>query len=453
MVIFIPYTLMNIKEECSLITKPKGTYDILPNESREWAKLEDSIRKICKLYNYKEIRTPIFESFDVFHRDINDTSDMVTKETYDFEDRSKRKITLRPEGTAGVARSYVENKLYVENPVTKLYYMGQMFRYERPQKGRNRQFNQFGVEALGSSSPLIDAEIIALGAALIRALGLKDVKVKINSLGDEESRMNYRNVLVKHFSKYTDSLCPDCLNRLEKNPLRILDCKVDRHQEFFKTAPKINEYLNQESKERFNIVLSALDSLDLEYEVDENLVRGLDYYSHTVFELEVNVPEFGAQNVIGAGGRYDKLISDLGGPQTPGVGMAFGLERLLLATNLAGKKLVAEDSIHAYFIALGEAAQKEALRLMNICRIGGLSCEMDYLAGGIKSQFKKADKNNARFTCILGDNELAEFKINVKDNQTDEQETISLYDIYPYMLNKINRQAMSPCSSCKEKKE
>ncbi len=434
-----------------MITKPKGTYDILPNESREWAKLEDVIRKICKLYNYKEIRTPIFESFDVFHRDANDTSDMVTKETYDFQDRSDRKITLRPEGTAGVARSYIENKLYVENPVTKLFYMGQMFRYERPQKGRNRQFNQFGVEALGSSSPLIDAEVIALGAALIKALGLKDVKVKINSLGDEESRNTYREVLVNYFEQYKANLCPDCLNRLQKNPLRILDCKACRGQEFFKTAPKINEYLNEESKNRFNEVLQALDSLELEYEIDYNLVRGLDYYSHTVFELEVNVPEFGAQNVIGAGGRYDKLIEDLDGPKTPGVGMAFGLERLLLATSLAGKKLCPPSMIHAYFIALGSEAQKEALRLMNICRIGGLSCEMDFLGGGLKSQFKKADKNNARFTCILGDNELKEFKINIKDNSNDLQETISIYDVYPYILNKIN--TLTSCQGCKEKKE
>ncbi len=434
-----------------MITKPKGTYDILPSESREWAKLEETIRKICRLYNYKEIRTPIFESFDVFHRNQNDTSDMVTKETYDFQDRSERKITLRPEGTAGVARAFIENKLYVENPVNKLFYMGQMFRYERPQKGRNRQFNQFGVEALGSDSPLIDAEVIALGAALIRALGLKDVKVKINSLGDEESRNAYREVLVKHFSQYKENLCPDCLNRLEKNPLRILDCKVCRHQEFFKTAPKINEYLNTESKKRFETVLESLDNMGLEYEIDDNLVRGLDYYTHTVFELEVNVPEFGAQNVIGAGGRYDKLIEDLGGPKTPGVGMAFGLERLLLATELAGKKLVADDNIHAYFIALGENARKEALKQINFCRLGGLACEMDYNAGGLKSQFKKADKNNAIFTLILGDNELENRVINIKDNRTDEQETINIDDIYPYILKKLGTK--NSCSGCNKEKE
>ena len=421
-----------------MITKPKGTYDILPDESPKWAKLEDTIRKICKLFNYKEIRTPIFESSDVFHRDQNDTSDMVTKETYDFKDRSDRGITLRPEGTAGVARAFVENKLYVENPVSKLFYMGPMFRYERPQKGRNRQFNQFGVEALGSDSPLIDVEVISLGATLIRALGLKDVTVKINSLGDEESRSAYKNVLINHFSKYKDCLCEDCLNRLEKNPLRILDCKVDRDKDFFKTAPKINEYLNDYSKDRFKEVLAGLDLLDLKYVVDDNLVRGLDYYSHTVFELEVNVPEFGAQNVIGAGGRYDNLISDLGGPKTPGVGMAFGVERLLLATDLNGKKLAKPDEIHAYIIALGKKAQMEAIRLNNVLRIGGLSTDMDYLGGSLKSQFKKADKNNAKFTLILGDDELEKGEINIKNNETDEQETIKIVDVYAYIITKIN---------------
>ncbi len=429
-----------------MIAKPKGTYDILPVEVNDWVKLEEVVRKVCRLYNYKEIRTPIFESFNVFHRDLNDTSDMVTKETYDFKDRSERLITLRPEGTAGVARAFIENKLYVDNPVNKLFYMGPMFRYERPQKGRNRQFNQFGVEALGSNSPLIDAEVIALGTSLIRALGLKDVTVKINSLGDGESRTNYKNVLVDYFSKYKECLCEDCLDRLEKNPLRILDCKVDRDKDFFINAPKIKDYLNEESKNRFKEVLDALDGMQLKYKVDDNLVRGLDYYSHTVFELEVNIPEFGAQNVIGAGGRYDDLISDLGGPKTDGVGMAFGLERLLLASDYSNKVLARENSIHAYFIALGDNARSEAIKLMNVCRIGGLSCDMDYMASGIKSQFKKADKNNARFTLILGDEELNEYKINVKDNLTDEQERISLYDCYPYMVNKLNKQ--SACSSC-----
>lgn len=436
-----------------MITKPKGTNDILPNEAKNWSKIEEVIRKICKLYNFKEIRTPIFESFNVFHRDINDTSDMVTKETYDFLDRGERKITLRPEGTAGVARAYIENKLYVEHPVTKLFYMGPMFRYERPQKGRNRQFNQFGEEALGSPSPLIDAEVIALGASLIRALGLNSVKVKINTLGDEDSRKRYKDVLVEHFSKYKNELCSDCLTRLEKNPLRILDCKIDKEKDFFLSAPKIKDYLTEESKKHFEEVLQALDDMKIEYEIDDNLVRGLDYYSHTVFELEVDIKEFGAQNVIGAGGRYDGLISQLDGPKTPGVGMAFGLERLLLAASYSNKPLSRPDALHVYFIALGKKAEHECIKQANILRLGGLSCDMDYLGRGIKAQFKDADKNNARFTCILGDNELENFQINIKDNETDEQETISLYDVYPYVINKLNAKTLGACASCKERKD
>lgn len=436
-----------------MISKPKGTYDVLPAEARDWNKLEETIRKICRLYNYKEIRTPIFEAFSVFHRDADDTSDMVTKETYDFKDRADRMITLRPEGTAGVARAFIENKLYAENPVSKLFYMGPMFRYERPQKGRTRQFSQFGVEALGSASPLLDAEVIALGASLIRALGLRDVKVKLNSLGDEETRNTYRRVLIDYFSGYQSELCGDCLSRLAKNPLRILDCKVDGDKEFFKNAPKIKDYLSEASKTHFMKVLKALDDMQISYEIDDNLVRGLDYYSHTVFELKANVPEFGAQNVIGGGGRYDGLISQLGGPKTPGVGMAFGLERLLLAASLSGKSLSRPEAIHIYFIALGERAEEECLRQANICRIGGLSCEMDFMGRGLKGQFKEADKNNARFTCILGDNELKEFKINIKDNETDEQETISLYDVYPYVIQKLNQFASGACAACKDRKD
>ena len=434
-----------------MITKPKGTYDVIPSEVKQWVTLEDCIRKICKLYDFKEIRTPIFESSLVFHRDVNDTSDMVTKETYDFKDRSDRPITLRPEGTAGVVRSYVENKLYVDNPTTKLFYMGQMFRYERPQKGRNRQFSQFGVESLGSNDPLIDVEVISLGASLIRALGLKNVTVKINTLGDEESRNNYREALVKYFENYKDELCGDCLIRLEKNPLRILDCKVDRNKEFFMNAPKINDYLTEASRKRFDQVLKGLDNIGLKYVVDPNLVRGLDYYCDTVFELEVDVPEFGAQNVIGAGGRYDKLVSDLGGPKTPAVGMAFGMERLLMAAELCGKKLANEDSIDIFWIALGQRAKEEAFKQMNVCRIGGLKCDMDYNSKSLKAQFNLADKLNARFTCILGDNELDEFMINIKDNLTDIQERIPLFDVYPHTLSILKN--LNPCSGCKETKE
>ncbi len=433
------------------IARPKGTVDILPGESEKWVRLEERIRKVCKLYNFKELRTPIFESSELFHRDSNDVSDMVTKETYDFMDRGNRGMTLRPEGTAGVARSFIENKLYVENPISKLFYMGPMFRYERAQRGRQRQFHQFGIEALGSNSPLMDAEVISTAVAVIKEFGLGGIKVKINTIGDEESRNAYREVLVNHFSKYKDHLCSDCLNRLEKNPLRILDCKVDRDQDFFKTAPKISDYLNDVSKNHFKQVLDALDEMNIKYEVDENLVRGLDYYTFTVFEIEVDCAELGAQNVICAGGRYNNLIKQLGGPDTPACGLAFGMERLLFALESEGKKLAKDPMSHLFIIALGNEAINKASGIMNVCRLGGLITEMDYSNKSIKAQFKLADKNNSMFTAILGENELKENKINIKNNETDEQETIDLYQVYPYIINYLRSKTSSPCASCKEK--
>ena len=435
------------------ITKPKGTYDVLPTDVWKWNRLEMVIKKVCRLYNFKEIRTPIFESSELFHRTVGETSDMVTKETYDFLDRGGRSNTLRPEGTAGVARSFIENKLYAEQSVQKLFYMGPMFRYERQQKGRYRQFSQFGVEAIGSSSPLMDVEVILFAATTLKALGLKGVKVKINSIGDEESRANYRVALVEYFSKYIDELCGDCKNRLEKNPLRILDCKVDNKKEFFANAPKINDYLNEASKAHFEKVVEALKEVGVAYEIDYNLVRGLDYYCHTVFEVEADIEGFGAQNVLGGGGRYDKLVGDLEGPQTPCVGMAFGMDRLLLAMESEGLLRENNDYIHLYIIALGDRARLTTERLLYTVRMGGLVCEADYLNKGIKAQFKQADKYNAKFTAILGDSELDNFVINVKNNETDEQVTIPLNDLYTYVLGSIQAKTQSPCSTCKDKKE
>ncbi|MGM9971979.1 MAG: histidine--tRNA ligase [Anaeroplasmataceae bacterium] len=432
------------------INRPKGTVDIIPGESIKWVRLEERIRKVCRLYNFKEIRTPIFEASELFHRDVNDVSDMVTKETYDFIDRGQRGNTLRPEGTAGVARSFIENKLYVENPVSKLFYMGPMFRYERAQRGRQRQFHQFGIEALGSNSPLMDAEVIATAVSVIKEFGLGGIKVKINTIGDEESRNAYRDVLIEYFSKYTEDLCSDCLNRLHKNPLRILDCKVDRDKEFFKNAPKISNYLNEVSKNHFSEVLKALDSMNIDYEIDENLVRGLDYYTFTVFEIEVNCAELGAQNVICAGGRYNNLIKQLGGPDTPACGLAFGMERLLFALESEGKVIAAEPKAHLFIIALGDNATFKASEIMNKCRMGGLITEMDYSNKSLKAQFKLADRNNALFTAILGDTELAGNVINVKNNTTGDQETISIDSLYDYILENLKQN--SSCASCKEKK-
>jgi len=433
------------------ITKPKGTYDVLPSDSWKWNRLEEIIKKVCKLYNFKEIRTPIFENSELFHRTVGETSDMVTKETYDFLDRGGRSNTLRPEGTAGVARAYIENKMYADGNVSKLYYMGPIFRYERPQKGRYRQFSQFGVEALGSSSPLMDVEVILFAATTLKALGLKGVKVKINSIGDEESRNSYRLALVEYFSNFKEELCADCLNRLEKNPLRILDCKIDNNKEFFANAPKISDFLNEESQNHFNQVVEALKEVGLPYEINPNLVRGLDYYCHTVFELEADIEGFGAQNVLGGGGRYDNLVGDLEGPKTPCVGMAFGMDRLLLAMESEGLLKENNEYIHLYLISLGEKARIVGERLLYTLRMGGLTCESDYQSKGIKGQFKQADRHNARFTAILGDDELNNYVINVKNNDTDEQETIPLNDLYAYIIKSIQSKTQSPCATCNKK--
>lgn len=433
-----------------MITRPRGCQDILPGEVEYWQKIENYLRRVCALYNYKEIRTPIFESANLFHRDQADSSDMVTKETYDFKDRGDRDLTLRPEGTAGAARAYIENKLYVDNQVTKLYYMGPIFRYERPSQGRQRQFHQFGVEAYGSNDPLLDAEVIALACTAIKGLGLTGVKVKINTLGDEESRKRYKDVLVNYFSQYKDDLCEDCKNRLIKNPLRILDCKVDSDKDYFKTAPIITDYLSDESKEHFNKVVNALKDMNIDYEIDPTLVRGLDYYTYTVFEIVANIKDFGAANTICAGGRYNNLVKDLEGPDTPAVGLAFGMERLILALKSEEKLPNVSKATHAYFIALGEEAREKSLNIMNTLRYQGLMCDMDYQAGSLKSQFKKADKNNAIFTLILGSDELSKGVINVKNNETDIQETVNLNELSNYLIEYLNK---GKCSKCSKKED
>ena len=309
-----------------MITKPKGTYDLYGTQMKKWQYVSRVVDEIMDRYNYGLIRTPIFENTELFHRGVGDTTDIVSKETYDFVDRGERNMTLRPEGTAGVVRSYIENKMYGDatQPV-KLYYNGTMYRYERPQSGRDRELTQFGVEVLGSSDPVMDAEVISVAVNIFKLLGLKGIKVKINSLGDTESRDNYRNALVEYFEPHISELCPDCNERLKKNPLRILDCKFDAENEIIKNAPVMLDYLNEESLNRFEDVQNYLDVLDIDYEVDPKIVRGLDYYCHTVFEIEATVKDFGSNNVLAGGGRYDTLVSNLGGPETPGIGFACGL--------------------------------------------------------------------------------------------------------------------------------
>ena len=417
-----------------MITKPKGTYDLYGEEAKKWQYLNRVIEEIMDRYNYNYIRTPIFENSEVFHRGVGDTTDIVTKETYDFTDRGDRKMTLRPEGTAGVARSFIENKMYANlvQPV-KLYYNGTMYRYERPQSGRDRELTQFGVEVLGSSDPAIDAEVISVAVNLFKLLGLKDIKVKLNSLGDTESRNNYRQALIEYFTPHINELCEDCQNRLTKNPLRILDCKVDQDNELLKNAPSILDYLNEDSKNRFADVQNYLDVLDIPYEVDSKIVRGLDYYCHTVFEIEATIEDFKTNNVIAAGGRYDTLISNLGGPATPGIGFACGLGRLIMALNKTEINLPLNNELDAFILYVNDTEKEYALALTQDLRLNGLKVETDYMNRNLKGQFKEADHLNAKFLVILNSEDLVGGEIQVKDNRTKQTTMVKEAEIDDYL--------------------
>ena len=415
-----------------MLTKPKGTYDVLPADSRIWAKLEQVIRKICALANYEEIRTPIFEQYETFHRDDSDSSDMVNKETYDFIDRGERKMTLRPEGTAGCVRAYVENKLYVNNKVTKLFYFGPMFRYERPQNGRQRQFHQFGVEMLGVESPYVDVECMLMAVTVVEALGLKNIQLHINSLGDQESRDAYREALQNHFQPVLNELCHDCQVRYEKNPLRILDCKVDKDHPMMKTAPQTIDYLSESARAHFDKVCALLDDLEIDYVVDPNLVRGLDYYSHTVFEIISDDPKLGAGSTVGGGGRYNGLVEELGGPQTPGVGFAFGMERLMIAL---GDEPQEDEGLDVYIMPLGSEAKDLAMQIITMLRANGFTCDMDQCDRGLKGQFKSADRYHAHFSMIIGEEEVKKEVVNMKCNHSKEQVEVPLENIVEFIEN------------------
>ncbi|WP_035186123.1 histidine--tRNA ligase [Alteribacter aurantiacus] len=406
---------------------PRGTQDILPESSAMWKYVERKAHDLCRRYNYKEIRTPMFEQTELFQRGVGDTTDIVQKEMYTFQDRGGRSLTLRPEGTASTVRSYVENKMFgwADQPV-KLYYIGPMFRYERPQSGRMRQFVQFGVEAMGSDDPAIDAEVIALAMSFYQELGLKGLKLVINSLGDKESRNNHRNALIEHFKPRISEFCGDCQGRLEKNPLRILDCKKDKDHELMASAPSILEYLNEESKQYFENVQSYLSSMNIPFEVDPGLVRGLDYYNNTAFEIMIDGEGFGAITTLTGGGRYNGLVEEIGGPQTPGIGFALSLERLLMALETQGVSLPVESSIDAYLITMGDDAKKKAPGLLHKLRSEGIAVDTDYMGKKMKAQFKAADRQRASFTLILGDEEIAQDTIVLKDLNSGEQEQLTL---------------------------
>ena len=421
-----------------MIQKPKGTYDLYGDTSKKVKELEKLMNSLMEKYNYEYIRTPHFEASELYHRGVGETTDIVSKETYDFIDRGNRNMTLRPEGTAGVVRSYIENKMYGEaiNP-RKLWYYGPMYRYERPQSGRFREFYQFGVEVFGTENPMMDAEVISIPVNFYKILGLKGIKVNINTLGDKESRENYRQALLDYFKPYLDDLCEDCKTRYEKNPLRILDCKIDGNKEIMKNAPKIIDYLNDTSKEHFENVKKYLDVLQIDYEVNPNLVRGLDYYTHTVFEVEASVEGFGSQNVLCGGGRYDHLVENVGGQATPGVGFAMGMERLMTALEYENINVVEDDHIDCYIIPM-EKGIEYSFALLQDLRLNGFNVDIDYMNRKIQNNFKQADRLKAKFVIIIGEDEVNNNILTIKDNHTKEEYKVNTLDIIDFLDEKLS---------------
>ena len=412
--------------------RPKGTNDILPGESEKWQFVEETARLLFKDYQFDEIRTPLFEHIEVISRSVGDTSDIVTKEMYDFYDKGDRHITLRPEGTAPIVRSFVENKLYgPEFPKPyKVYYTGPMFRYERPQKGRLRQFHQIGVECFGSKNPATDVEIMAMAMAFFEQLGISDLRLVINTLGDSETRVSYRQALIEYLTPFEEQLSADSKRRLHENPLRVLDSKDKKDKEIVANAPQILDYLTAESKTHFETVTAMLDALGIVYEVDSNMVRGLDYYTHTIFEIMHDSDALGTQSTICAGGRYDNLIEEFGGESTPGFGFGIGIERVLLTLDSEGIELPAIDTIDAYVVHLGEETNVEALKLVQAIRNAGFSADRDYMGRKAKAQFKSADKAKARLVVTIGDSELAEQQVKIKNMATRVEATYPLAKIY-----------------------
>ena len=411
------------------LQKPKGTQDILPADSAKWQYVENVARETFKKYNYGEIRTPMFEHYEVISRSVGDTTDIVTKEMYDFHDKGDRHITLRPEGTAPVVRSYVENKLFapeVQKPV-KVYYIGSMFRYERPQAGRLREFHQLGVECFGSKNPATDVETIAMAYQLFNTLGIKDVTLHLNSLGNTESRLAYRQALIDYLTPMRDSLSKDSQRRLDENPLRVLDSKEKEDKVAVENAPSILDYLNEESQAHFDEVRTMLDSLNIPYVIDTNMVRGLDYYNHTIFEFITTIDK--SELTICAGGRYDSLVEYFGGPETAGFGFGLGLERLLLVLDKQGIELPVEENLDVYIAVLGSGANGKALELVQAIRYQGFKAERDYLGRKIKAQFKSADTFKAKTVITLGESEVESGQVNVKNNATREEVTVSFEEL------------------------
>ena len=406
----------------------KGTQDILPEESMKWQSLEDQIRKISSYYGYKEIRTPAFENTKLFSRGVGEETDIVSKEMYSWTDQGGENLTLKPELTAPVARAYIQHNLGRIRPINKLYYIDALFRRERPQKGRYRQFHQFGVEAFGSEHPEIDAEVIALAISVFESLGLEGLKLSLNSIGSAECRENYRTALKDYLKPYFNDLTETSQKRFNDNPLRILDTKAPNEIEILEDAPKISNYLTNDDQTHFNELIEYLDILEIEYELMPKLVRGLDYYSRTTFEI--TSLDLGAQNAICGGGRYDGLTEILGGKPTPGIGFAAGMERILLAMK---DDQLNKDEVKIYIVGLGDNTLKTVIKLAEDLREQNLSTEFDVLRRSLKAQLREANKMNVKYAIIIGDEELESNQLEVKNFSTGNQQKIELSKIVDHM--------------------
>ena len=417
-----------------MINIPKGTKDMLPEEAYKWHFVENTARQVAALYGFKEIRTPVFEHTELFLRGVGDTTDIVTKEMYTFEDKGNRSITLKPEGTAGVVRSYIENALDQGITPLKAYYISPIFRYERPQNGRLREHHQFGVEMFGAAGPEADAEIIALASTLLKRVGLKSLRLYINSIGCPECRKKYNEALISYIGSNLDKMCGQCKERFGKNPLRILDCKEEECKKITANAPKVTDYLCDECAAHFEGVKKNLEARGIEYEVNPQIVRGLDYYTRTVFEFVST--DIGAQGTVCGGGRYDNLISQLGGKSTPGIGFGCGLERLLLVLENTNTLNAPTENSLIYIAPMGDSAKSQAQKLVDELRDNNISAQTDLMDRSVKAQMKYANKLGVKYVVVLGDSELQSGEVELKDMETSLGEQVKLNELITRLLNK-----------------
>lgn len=421
-----------------MLTKgPRGTKDVLPSEAYKWHYVEGVVKEVAKRFGFEEIRTPVFEHTELFERGVGDTTDVVEKEMYTFTDRGDRSITLKPEGTAPVARSFIENKLYAETQPVKMFYITPVFRYERPQAGRLREHHQFGVEVFGSSSPSVDAEVINLAMAVYEEFGIKKLELRINSIGCPKCRAEYHKVLKEYLQGRLDKLCTTCQGRFDRNPLRIIDCKSDSCQAELKEVPLMLDHICDECSDHFDKLKKYLEASGLSYIVDPRIVRGLDYYSKTAFEIITD--EAGKKGTICGGGRYDKLVEDCGGPSTPGVGFGMGLERTILTLESQGIEIPKPRGLDAFIVVMGDAAAYEGFKILNQLRRSGLAADMDHLNRSVKAQFKYANKVNANYTIVIGDDELSKGIAKLKNMINSEETEIDLSDIANILKENLNR--------------